>query len=241
VPGSVPPRRGACRARVLRRRVGNRACDPQEALGTPSGEDPHVPQGDGASAGGPVHRARGRKARPTAGHSAVRRHGRRCRSRAPAIRSATAADGSGSSPSRMPDGATRSIDTQRSSRFAQRSGDPAQVATRQTLRTRACPVPRPVLPARARVHRRNQREPRREHAERPTRTTEIDPSSSGLAQRLEHIPPNSGSSSQTSTPWSARVTSPGESLGPPPTMPAYEVVWCGILTAAADQRSRGNL
>ena len=57
-------------------------------------------------------------------------------------------------------------------------------------------------------------------AARPTRTTDTLPSSSGWRSASSTSRPNSGSSSHTSTPWSARVTSPGDRRGPPPTMPA---------------------
>ena len=57
---------------------------------------------------------------------------------------------------------------------------------------------------------------------RPTRTTVTLPSSSGWRSASSTSRRTPGSSSQTSTPWSARVTSPGDMRGPPPTMPAYD-------------------
>ena len=55
---------------------------------------------------------------------------------------------------------------------------------------------------------------------RPTLTTATLPSSSGWRSASSTSRPNSGSSSHTSVPWSASVTSPGDRRGPPPIMPA---------------------
>ena len=62
---------------------------------------------------------------------------------------------------------------------------------------------------------------------RPTRETATRPSSIGWRSASRTSRPNSGSSSRNRTPWSARVISPGDMFGPPPTIPAYEIVWCG--------------
>ena len=65
---------------------------------------------------------------------------------------------------------------------------------------------------------------------RPTRAIDTRPSSSGWRSASRTSRANSGSSSRNRTPWSARVTSPGDMRGPPPTMAAYESVWCGART-----------
>ena len=57
-------------------------------------------------------------------------------------------------------------------------------------------------------------------SEPPTRTIETRPSSSGWRSASRTSRPNSGSSSRNSTPSSARVTSPGDRRGPPPSIPA---------------------
>ena len=64
-------------------------------------------------------------------------------------------------------------------------------------------------------------------AARPTRAIATRPSSIGWRSASRTSRPNSGSSSRKRTPWSARVTSPGDRCGPPPTIAAYETVWCG--------------
>ena len=69
-------------------------------------------------------------------------------------------------------------------------------------------------------------------AARPARTIATRPSSSGWRSASSTSRSNSGSSSRNSTPWSASVTSPGDSRGPPPTIAAYDVVWWG----AAERR-----
>ena len=61
-----------------------------------------------------------------------------------------------------------------------------------------------------------------------------------LAQRLEHVRRNSGSSSRNSTPWCASVTSPGRGVLPPPSeRRRREIVWCGARNGRArDERPR---
>ena len=61
-------------------------------------------------------------------------------------------------------------------------------------------------------------------AVRAARAIATRPSSSGWRSASRTSRPNSGSSSRKRTPWSARVTSPGASPGPPPTIAAYEAV-----------------
>ena len=75
-------------------------------------------------------------------------------------------------------------------------------------------------------------------AARPTRTTATLPSSSGWRSASSTSRPNSGSSSQTRTPWSASVTSPGDIRGPPPTIPAYDTVWWGARTGGRRTSAR---
>ena len=53
---------------------------------------------------------------------------------------------------------------------------------------------------------------------RPTRETATLPSSIGWRSASRTSRPNSGSSSRNRTPWSARVISPGDMFGPPPTI-----------------------
>ena len=55
---------------------------------------------------------------------------------------------------------------------------------------------------------------------RPAREMATRPASIGCRSASRTSRSNSGSSSRNSTPWSARVTSPGERCGPPPTMAA---------------------
>lgn len=62
---------------------------------------------------------------------------------------------------------------------------------------------------------------------RPARTMVTRPSSRGWRRTSRTFFLNSGSSSMNRTPWWARVISPGTGLGPPPTNPASEMVWCG--------------
>ena len=82
--------------------------------------------------------------------------------------------------------------------------------------------------ARTRVHRGDQLEPgrKRRRPARPARSPPARPRAAGGAPRGRPRS-NSGSSSRNSTPWSASVTSPGDSRGPPPTIAAYDIVWCG--------------
>ena len=81
----------------------------------------------------------------------------------------------------------------------------------------------PGVAARARVHRRHQLEPGREHR-RASRPGDRDSTLlHGWRSASRTSRSNSGSSSRNSTPWSARVTSPGDKRGPPPTMAAYEI------------------
>ncbi len=63
---------------------------------------------------------------------------------------------------------------------------------------------------------------------RPARAIETRPSSIGCRSASRTSRSNSGSSSRKRTPWSARVISPGDIRGPPPTIAAYEIVWCGL-------------
>ena len=62
---------------------------------------------------------------------------------------------------------------------------------------------------------------------RPAREIATRPASSGWRSASSTSRSNSGSSSRNSTPWSALVTSPGDRCGPPPTIAAYDRVWCG--------------
>ncbi len=58
---------------------------------------------------------------------------------------------------------------------------------------------------------------------RPARSRRVPPRAAARsASRTSRS--NSGSSSRNSTPWSARVTSPGDRCGPPPTIAAYDIV-----------------
>ena len=77
------------------------------------------------------------------------------------------------------------------------------------------------------------------------RTIVTRPSSSGWRSASRTSRENSASSSRKRTPLSARVTSPGTSRGPPPTIAAYELVWCGARNGGAtdepaDRRFAGD-
>lgn len=45
---------------------------------------------------------------------------------------------------------------------------------------------------------------------------------------------NSSNSSRNSTPRWASVISPGRGIDPPPTSPAFEIVWCGDRKGRCD-------
>ena len=64
-------------------------------------------------------------------------------------------------------------------------------------------------------------------AERIDRAMVTAPDSRGWRSTSRLLRWNSGSSSKNSTPWWARLISPGAGGLPPPTMPASEMVWCG--------------
>ena len=53
------------------------------------------------------------------------------------------------------------------------------------------------------------------------------PSSIGWRRTSVAVRGNSGSSSRKSTPWWARLSSPGRGTLPPPERPAGEMEWCG--------------
>ena len=72
---------------------------------------------------------------------------------------------------------------------AQRPRDPAQVPLRDARRAGTGAVGRPAHAARARVHRRDEREPGGERLARPTRTTATLAVLERLAERLEHVAP----------------------------------------------------
>ena len=78
--------------------------------------------------------------------------------------------------------------------------------------------------ARTRIHRANQHEPRGEdrRPRRPGNRTE--PSSSGCRRTSSTCRLNSGISSRNSTPWCARLISPGRGCCPPPTSATSEIV-----------------
>ena len=136
------------------------------------------------------------------------------------MRSATCADDSGATGPMSVAGGTRSTATHRSirsrsgpeTRRRYRSGTPGgQVHARSAV---------PSWPhghgfiAATNVNRAGNT------SARPTLTTATLPSSSGWRSASSTSRPNSGSSSHTSVPWSASVTSPGDRRGPPPIMPA---------------------
>jgi len=58
----------------------------------------------------------------------------------------------------------------------------------------------------------------------PDRTTVTTPSSTGWRRSSRTFLRNSGSSSRNSTPWWARLTSPGRGTSPPPMSPASVTV-----------------
>jgi hypothetical protein len=59
---------------------------------------------------------------------------------------------------------------------------------------------------------------------RAARATVTVPSSSGWRSTSRTRRLNSSISSRKSTPWWARLTSPGRGCGPPPTSAAFEIV-----------------
>ena len=83
-------------------------------------------------------------------------------------------------------------------------------------------------PARARIRRSHEREPRRELDGAARAVSRRSAVLERLAQRLEASRRNSVSSSRNSTPRCARLTSPGRRTAtPPPSSPGVQTVWCG--------------
>ena len=72
--------------------------------------------------------------------------------------------------------------------------------------------------------------------ERAARAMVTQPSSSGCRRTSSARRSNSGISSRNSTPWWARLISPGRGWAPPPTSATSETVWCG----ARNGRSRSR-
>ncbi len=110
------------------------------------------------------------------------------------------------------------------------SGPEIRVAVALDLRGRAAALALrvAVVAAGTGVHRRHEHEAagERRRSRRRGRWSPT-PSSSGWRSTSSTLRWNSGSSSRNSTPWCARLTSPGIGCVPPPSSPASEIVWCG--------------
>ena len=220
-PGSAPPRRGGpsvtasspARSAIVRATRSSRSVprpDKPLALGEHDRAGASSPRRAGTPRGV-------REGDPRVGE--VARSVRLAR-RAAAIRAATGADASGSSGPTRAAGGTRSTATHRSMRSRSgpetrrryRSGTPGgQVHDRSA--DPSWPHGHGFIAAMSWNRAGNT-------SARPTRTTATLPSSSGWRSASRTSRENSGSSSQNSVPGRARVTSPGDSRGPPPTMPA---------------------
>ena len=155
----------------------------------------------------------------------VRRTWRR---RAAAIRVATTALDSGAACRDQRDGRDPVHRDPQVDAVAQRPGDPAaRIARRRSVGQRQARCSLPNQPhgqgfiAAISVNRAGN------VSARPARAIATRPSSSGWRSASSTSRPNSGSSSRNSTPWSASVISPGDTRGPPPTIAAYDIVWCG--------------
>ena len=196
--------------------------DAQQALRAPTAQAARVPRArsPGVTVGAP---SRADRAGAPAANPPVRQVGRSAppgASRAAAIRAATVADDSGSRPptsdrGRDPvDGTHRSIRSRSGpeTRRRYRSGTPGgQLQARPPIRLR--PHGHGFIAATS-VNRAGN------VVARPTRTTDTrPPPAAGAAPRARRARTRAARRS-TSTPWSASVTSPGDSRGPPPTIPA---------------------
>ena len=122
----------------------------------------------------------------------------------------------------------RGIATTRSKRSSSARESFSRYAASRCGRARALEPRVAASAARAQVHRRRRAGsgPGRARARRRARPT-TTPSSSGWRSASSTERGNSGSSSRSSTPRCARLTSPGRGVGPPPTIAGAEAPWCG--------------
>ncbi len=137
-----------------------------------------------------------------------------------------------------PAGPAASSPTGRSGRGAgPRSGRCSAPATPRGQRAGAVRVAGHA--ARAGVHRGDELEPRGKARGAPDPGDRDVAVLERLAKGLQHVPRELRQLVEEQHAVIARVTSPGDIRGPPPTIAAYDSVWCGARTGAR-RRSRSN-
>ena len=140
---------------------------------------------------------------------------------------ATVALGSRGSPIRLVAGEARHLDVEVDA-IERRARQPRPVGLGAPGRADAAADGVAVEAAGARVARAETRSGRAgKRALAIARATSIRPSSSGWRRASRAEGAKAQTSSRKSTPWWARLTSPGRGRRPPPTRPAAEIVWWG--------------